>query len=65
MSQDHLSKEKVTSWVGLRVEVCFNYDTERCISGEIVRDDEVTIIKLDDGRYVPSTECQYRLKESS
>lgn len=46
-----------------RTKVCFNYDTSNLIDGTIVRDDiespYVTIIKLDDGRYVNSTECQY------
>lgn len=46
-----------------RTKVCFGYDTEKMISGTIVRDDReypyLTIIKLDDGRYIRSTECQY------
>lgn len=46
-----------------RVKVCFNYDTSRTINGIIVRDDEeepgLLLIKLDDGRYVKATECQY------
>jgi hypothetical protein len=51
------------SFFGKRVEVCFNYDTRNRIGGEIVRDDAeepgVCVIKLDDGRYVLSTECQF------
>lgn len=51
-------------YLGRRVEVCFNYDAEAPLRGEIVRDDMEepmrTIIKLDDGRYVLATECQYR-----
>lgn len=46
-----------------RVEVCFNYDVTRTIKGTIVRDDREdpgeTIIRLDDGRYLRATECQY------
>lgn len=46
-----------------RTWVCFNYDIDNRIGGTVVRDDLVspfvTIIKLDDGRYVNSTECQY------
>jgi len=48
-----------------KVEVCFNYDTANIINGIIIRDDAEApyqeIIRLDDGRYVLSTECQYRL----
>lgn len=54
------------AWVGKRVKVCFHYDTQNAIGGEIVRDDvefpAVTIIRLDDGRYVLATECQYSLE---
>lgn len=46
-----------------RVTVFFHYDIANSISGEIVRDDMdapfVCIIKLDDGRHVLATECQY------
>ena len=52
-------------FLGLRCEVCFDYDTTKTVSGEIVRDDREApgrmIIKLDDGRFLLSTECQYRL----
>jgi hypothetical protein len=48
-----------------RVSVCFHYDTKNTIEGIIVRDDieepGVEIIRLSDGRYVLSTECQYSL----
>lgn len=50
----HLNKE---------VTVMFHYNTANTIKGIVVRDDEddpgKTIIKLEDGRYVLSTECQY------
>lgn len=49
--------------VGSVVEVCFHYDPSRKIRGVIVRDDTEEpgrmIIRLGDGRYVLSTECQY------
>jgi len=54
---------KQGSFLGKRVRVCFNYDTSRSIGGRIVRDDAQgeSIIRLDDDRYVLSTECQYTL----
>lgn len=46
-----------------RVNVCFQYDTSKLINGTIVRSDAeepgVEIIKLDDDRYVLSTECHF------
>ena len=49
---------------GKQVRVCFNYDTSRTILGRVVRDDAEEpghmIIKLEDGRHVLSTECQYQ-----
>lgn len=63
---------KQRDWVGRRVTVCFHYDTSKTIGGEIVRDDMespngddssgITIIRLDDGRHVLATECQYSLE---
>jgi hypothetical protein len=54
---------KQGSYLGRRVEVCFHYDANKRIGGVIVRDDAEdphrTIIRLDDGRYVLTTECQY------
>lgn len=51
------------SFLGRRVEVCFDYDTTRTILGRCVRDDAGgdgrMIILLDDGRAVLATECQY------
>lgn len=51
-------------YLGKRVRVCFNYDTSRTLLGLVVRDDAEEpgrmIIKLDDGRHVLSTECQYQ-----
>ena len=54
---------KQGSMLGKRTEVCFHYDTSKTIFGTIVRDDAEdpgeSIIKLDDGRYIRATECQY------
>lgn len=54
---------KQGDWLGKRTSVCFNHDTANRIGGTIIRDDMdfpgVTIIKLDDGRYVLTTECQH------
>jgi hypothetical protein len=53
-------------YLGERVNVCFSYVTDKFIEGTIIRDDIVepyqTIIKLDDGRYILATECQYSLQ---
>ncbi len=50
--------------VGARVQVCFHYDTSKYCMGTVVRDDieepYVMIIRLDDGRHILSTECQFR-----
>ena len=47
-----------------RVNVCFYRDTQRQIGGVVVRDDItepfVGIIRLDDGRHVLMTECQFQ-----
>lgn len=55
------------AWLGKRVKVCFRYDTEHTIMGTVVRDDAEqphrTIIQLDDGRYVLTTECQHSCPE--
>ena len=52
-------------FLGLRVKVCFNYETARTIGGKVIRDDAeepgLMLIQLDDGRVVQSTECQYSM----
>lgn len=57
---------KQGEYLGRRVQVIFNRDDTAALGGEIVRDDldqpGRTIIKLDDGRYVLGTECQYGLE---
>lgn len=49
--------------VGQRAKVCFHYDTARLFPATIIRDDAEepfrTILKLDDGRVVLATECQW------
>ena len=54
-----------SQYVNRRCEVCFHYDTSLTIGGEIIRDDREepfeTLIKLDDGRTVRATECQYSI----
>ncbi|OCB46683.1 hypothetical protein A5721_10855 [Mycobacterium vulneris] len=61
VSQDRFPRQG--SYLGRRVKVYFHYDTNATVGGEIVRDDVEepyrTIIRLDDGRHVLSTECQY------
>lgn len=55
---------KQATIAGRRVAVCFHYDTSRQTPGTIVRADAeapgVTIIRLDDGRFVLDTECQWQ-----
>lgn len=57
-----------TNFVGRRVRVCFHDDTSEEVGGVIVRDDGELplrmIIKLDDGRYLLSTECQWTYASS-
>lgn len=63
----HEKFPRQSDWLGRRVNVCFHYDTAYILHGVIVRDDAddplVTIIALDDGHYVLSTECQYQLAD--
>jgi len=58
---------KQGKWVGCRTEVCFHFDTTHVLWGTIVRDDREepfeTIIKLDDGRFLRASECQYSPQE--
>lgn len=54
---------KQSGAVGMEAEVCFYYNTAQTLRGVIVRDDReapaITIIRLEDGRHVLGTECQY------
>lgn len=56
---------KQSDWLGKQLLVCFHYDTSKTLKGEVVRDDleepHRMIIKLENGRYVLATECQYQL----
>jgi len=55
------------TWLGRVVDVCVNYDTKNTMKGLIVREDNdapgLMIIKLDNGEYITSTECQYSLEK--
>jgi len=69
-TQQNITRDRFPAqgkWVGKRVSVCFHYNTHDQVEGTIVRDDSedphCTIIRLDDGRHVLATECQYGLKE--
>ena len=57
--------EQHEKFLNKRVKVCFHYDTSKSVKGYIVRYDIEepfkSIIKLDDGRYVLGTECQFSL----
>lgn len=54
---------KQSEYVNRRCNVCFHYDTSVYIPGTVIRDDREepfeTLIKLDDGRVIRGTECQY------
>jgi hypothetical protein len=58
---------KQASMLGKHVRVCFHYDSSKIIEGTVVRDDAEEpfkmIIKLDNNRYVLSTECQWSPKD--
>jgi hypothetical protein len=58
---DHFPRQ--SEHIGARVEVCFQYDLTQTVNGTVVRDDMEApwrmIIRLDDGRHVLATECQY------
>lgn len=59
----HDKYPKQGKYLGVRVDVTFNYEFDKPIQGIMVRDDREepweTIIKLDDGRYIRGVECQY------
>lgn len=75
---DNISMSKFPkqgSFAGKRVKVIFHYKTDEFILGRFVRDDvearirgdhksePISIIALDDGRYVLTTECQYSIMD--
>lgn len=59
---DHYPRQ--TNFTGTRVLVCFKYDKDHTVPAVIIRDDDEdpnrTILRLDDGRIVLGTECQWR-----
>lgn len=62
---DHERFPKQGDFWWKRVLVCFNYDVSQSRLGTVVRCDAEEpgkmIIKLDDGRHLLSTECQYKI----
>lgn len=61
ISSDKFPKQG--AYLNSRAKVCFNYDTNETFLGVVIRDDAeepgIAIIKLDDGRVVLTTECQW------
>ena len=57
---------KQGEFLNKKTDICFHYDTSKTLGGQIVRNDIeepfVTIIRLDDGRHILDTECQYSPK---
>lgn len=55
---------KQGAWLNRRVRVCFNYDTSESFLGIMIREDAeepgLAIIKLDNGRVLLTTECQWQ-----
>ena len=55
-----------SEYVNRRCEICFHFDRSVRFFGTIIRDDREdpfeTLIKLDDGRTIRATECQYSIK---
>lgn len=68
-SIDYESFPKQGDWLGKRTKVCFKYDTSHQIGGVFVRDDSeapgISIIRLDDGRHVLTSECMHSGPEKS
>ena len=66
-SSDYKAFPKQGNWLGKKTMVCFKYDTAHQIGGVFVRDDaeepNLSIIRLDDGRHVLTTECQHSVPE--
>lgn len=54
--------------LGREVRVCFRYDASRTLRGTVIRDDIEepfrTIIRLDDGRVLLASECQFSIGAS-
>ncbi len=60
---DYNTFPKQGPMLGKEVIVCFKYNTKEVIKGIFVRDDTeepfIEIIKLEDDRYVLTTECMW------
>ena len=56
---------KQSAFVNRRCKVTFLFDVSKYILGTIIRDDREepfeTLIRLDDGRIIRATECQYSI----
>ena len=65
---DHTRFPEQDILLNKRVVVFFHYDLNNKVYGKIVRSDAEqpgrTIIELDDGRYILSTECHFTLMPS-
>jgi hypothetical protein len=64
---DNITAEKYPrqgAYLNSRVRVCFQYDTTEMFLGVVIRDDAESpghmIIKLDNGRVLLATECQWQ-----
>ncbi|WP_348725686.1 hypothetical protein [Parabacteroides goldsteinii] len=62
--KQYTTVENSMGGIGRKVEVCFNYKANKTIPGVIIRDDKELpfrmLIRLNDGRIILGTECQYR-----
>lgn len=60
---EEFPKQSLAHPPGTKVKVCFRFDADRTIDGEIVRNDITSpfigIIRLVDGRHLLMTECMY------
>lgn len=64
ITYDNFPKQNNNKYgISSRVKVCYHYDTSKVHFGTIVRDDKEEpyeiIIKLDNGRYLRASKCQY------
>lgn len=62
---DFKNYPKQSEYLGKTVEVCYHYDSDEIHRGTIIRDDAEepfrTIIQLENGGVLLTTECQYGL----
>jgi hypothetical protein len=61
---DHERFPKQGRYYGSRAKVCFHYNTRLLLDATVVRDDMeepwIQIFRLDDGRHVLASECQWQ-----